>query len=146
MRLAALASFWWLLKHRAKQEPTEGLNPLKEGSSIAMYDIQKWGEGVGLDFSPPQSGSGPKLTQQSFKAISVYKAWRLGAYSNRRDIHNKSNDGVTAVISVCSSGRWTIFSAQKHQTCNLRSLQPYDLLVHKPATMAYFHKLRLKLL
>lgn len=98
--LAALASFWGFLKHRAKQEPTEKLNSLKEGSSIVMHYIRNWGEGVVQDFFPPQSWSSPKLTQQSFKAISVYNPWRLGAYSNGKRIHNKSNEGVTAIISV----------------------------------------------
>lgn len=65
---------------------------------------------------------------------------------NTWDLHHKSDNGVTAVISASSSGSWAIFSAQKHEICNLSSLQPYDLLVYIPATMAYFHELKLKLL
>lgn len=91
---------WGLLKHRAKQEPTERLNPLKEGSSIHMHYIQNWREGVVQDFFPSQIWSSPKLTKQSFKAISVYKPWRLRACSNGKHIHNKSNEGVTGMISV----------------------------------------------
>lgn len=144
MHLAALESFWGLLKHRAKQEPTERLNPLKEGSYIPVHYIQNWGGGVVQDFFPSQSWSSPKLPQQNFKAISAYKPWIPGAYSNGKHIPNKSNGGVKAIISVpLEAGQFS-----QHRNIKLATSVHCSLMisVHKPATMAYFHKLRLKLL
>lgn len=56
----------------------------------------------------------PKLTHQLSKGTSGYRFWRLGAYVNEKDTHNKIHVGVMATMSACSSGSWVIFSAQKY--------------------------------